>query len=62
MSGHVRRRELITLLGGAAVSLASTQPLIAREAGRTYRLGGLYLTRGRSQAKTYSAASRSGRG
>jgi putative tryptophan/tyrosine transport system substrate-binding protein len=40
----MRRRELITLLGGAAVSLTIPERLIAQEAGRTYRLGGLYPT------------------
>jgi len=40
----VRRRAFITLLGGAVVSSTTAQPLIAQEAGRTYRLGGLYLT------------------
>jgi putative ABC transport system substrate-binding protein len=40
----VRRREFITLLSGVAVSLSSAQALIAQEVGRTYRLGGLYLT------------------
>jgi len=39
-----RRKFLATLLGGAAVSSTTAQPLIAQEAGRTYRLGGLYLT------------------
>src|SRR5262249_40878500 len=42
---YIGRREfLATLLGGAAVSSTTAQPLIAQEAGRTYRLGGLYLT------------------
>jgi putative ABC transport system substrate-binding protein len=40
----MKRREFITLLSGVAVSVTSVQPLIAQEAGRTYRLGGLYLT------------------
>ena len=44
MSAKIERREFITLLGGAAVSSTTAQPLIAQEAGRTYRLGGLYLT------------------
>ena len=36
--------EFITLLGGVAVSLTIPERLIAQEAGRTYRLGGLYPT------------------
>ena len=44
MTAKMKRREFITLLGGAAVSSTTAQPLIAQEAGRTYRLGGLYLT------------------
>src|SRR5262245_38298762 len=45
MASYIERRKfLATLLGGAAVSYTTAQPLIAQEAGRTYRLGGLYLT------------------
>jgi len=40
----VRRREFVTLIGGAVVSSTTAQLLIAQEGGRTYRLGGLYLT------------------
>jgi putative ABC transport system substrate-binding protein len=40
----VKRREFITLLGGAAASFTTAQPLVAQEAGRTYRLGPLYLS------------------
>src|SRR3974390_1980483 len=40
----MRRRELITLLGGVAVSLTIPERLIAQEGGRAPRLGGLYPT------------------
>jgi putative ABC transport system substrate-binding protein len=40
----MNRRKFVTLLGGAAVSFTTAQPLTAQEAGRTYRLGGLFLS------------------
>jgi signal transduction histidine kinase len=44
----MRRRQFITLLGGAAVSLTMPLPLAAQEAGRSYRIG--FLTGGLREA------------
>jgi putative ABC transport system substrate-binding protein len=44
----MRRRQFITLLGGAAVSLTMPLPLAAQEAGRSYRIG--FLTGGPREA------------
>jgi hypothetical protein len=35
----MRRREFITLIGGAAASVSTPLTLCAQEAGRTYRIG-----------------------
>jgi putative tryptophan/tyrosine transport system substrate-binding protein len=37
--GQLKRREFLTLLGGAAASVSTPLPLCAQEAGRIYRIG-----------------------
>jgi hypothetical protein len=37
--GHMRRREFIALLGGAAADTAAVLKAWSQPAGRTYRLG-----------------------